>query len=105
MYVKIIDFLWEFYHNIREHEKYDPEYTMIYLIKSVKQIGEIIREERKRQKILQQDLADLSGVSSHFLSNLENGKPTTELQKVLHVLRNLGIEVQLKTRLPGDNAS
>jgi len=67
-------------------------------VQSVAQIGTLIRSERKRQKILQQDLADISGVSLHFLSNLENGKPTVEFQKVLQVLLNLGIEMELRTR-------
>ena len=67
-------------------------------IHSAEQIGELIRCERKRQKILQQDLADLSGVSLHFLSNLENGKTTVEFRKVLLVLRSLGIEMELHTR-------
>lgn len=68
------------------------------IIKDVSQIGQLIKKERKRQKILQQDLADLSGVSWHFLSNLENGKATVELDKVLHVLGALGIEMELRTR-------
>lgn len=71
---------------------------MIHSVMSVTEIGELIRAERKRQKILQQDLADLSGVSLHFLSNLENGKATVEFQKVLLVFRSLGIELQLITR-------
>jgi HTH-type transcriptional regulator / antitoxin HipB len=78
-------------------------FTYMNTIQSVTQIGELIRSERKRQKILQQDLADLSGVSLHFLSNLENGKPAVEFQKVLLVLRSLGIEMELKTRfLPNE---
>ncbi len=68
-------------------------------VQSAAQIGELIRLERKRQKILQQDLADLSGVSLHFLSNLENGKETVEFQKMLLVLNTLGIEMELKTRV------
>lgn len=67
-------------------------------VTDVSQIGQLIKKERKRQKILQQDLADLSGVSWHFLSNLENGKATVELQKVLLVLNALGIEMELITR-------
>lgn len=67
-------------------------------ITDVSQIGKLIKQERKRQTILQQDLADLSGVSWHFLSNLENGKKTVELGKVLLVLNTLGIEMQLATR-------
>ena len=68
-------------------------------VKNAEQIGKIIRKERKRQGILQQDLAELSGVSLHFLSNLENGKATVELQKVLLVLRSLGITLKLETRV------
>jgi len=67
-------------------------------IQSAEQIEKLIRSERKRQKILQQDLADLSGVSLHFLSNLENGKATVEFRKVLLVRRSLGIEMKLRTR-------
>lgn len=67
-------------------------------VTSVTQIGEAIRRERKRQGIMQRDLADLSGVSYHFLSNLENGKASSELQKVLKVLQSLGISVLLAPR-------
>ena len=74
-------------------------------IHSAEQIGEIIRYERKLQKILQQDLADLSGVSLHFLSNLENGKATVEFRKVLLGLRSLGIEMELRTRYTDNEVS
>ena len=67
-------------------------------IRSVTQIGELIRKERKRQDLVQRDLADLSGVSWHFLSNLENGKPTVELEKTMLVLRSLGIDIRLTAR-------
>lgn len=73
---------------------------MTLSIDSVEQIGKLIQTERKRQGIRQQDLADLSGVSWHFLSNLENGKTTVEFQKVLLVLRSLGIKIEMKTRSP-----
>jgi len=33
-----------------------------------------------------------------FISNLENGKPTLELGKVLHVLQCLGLEVAVTPR-------
>lgn len=66
---------------------------------SVHDLGTKIREERKRQSILQQDLADLSGVSCRFLSDLENGKPTVEFERVLKVLRALGITLLARTRI------
>ncbi len=78
---------------------------MTHSVLSVTEIGKLIRTERKRQKILQQDLADLSGVSLHFLSNLENGKASVEFQKVLLIFRSLGIEMQLTTRQAARNSS
>ena len=54
---------------------------MTLSIDSVEQIGKLIQTERKRQEIRQQDLADLSGVSWHFLSNLENEKPPLNPKK------------------------
>lgn len=66
---------------------------------SVHDLGRKIRAERKRQSILQQDLADLSGVSSRFLSDLENGKPTVEFESVLKVLRALGITLLASSRI------
>jgi len=80
-------------------------FVVIYPVLTVTEIGELIRTERKRQKIIQQDLADLSGVSLHFLSNLENGKASVEFQKVLLIFRSLGIEMQLTTRQTARNSS
>ena len=67
-------------------------------IKTADEIGIFIREERKKQGILQQDLAELSRVSIHFLSNLENGRQSAEMRKVFAVLRSLGISMHLETR-------
>ncbi|WP_428040612.1 hypothetical protein [Devosia psychrophila] len=40
----------------------------------------------------------MAGVGRRFLSELENGKPTAEIGKVLQVLTALGIDMQLKVR-------
>ena len=73
---------------------------MNYPIASASDIGNVIKMERKRQGVLQRDVAEMSGVSLHFLSNLENGKPAVELQKVLQVFLTLGISMQVITRQP-----
>ena len=67
-------------------------------IHSVSDIAVSIREERRRQRIRQQDLADLANVSCRFLSDLENAKPSVELLKVLAVLAALGLDLQILTR-------
>ena len=65
---------------------------------TVLEIAEIIQATRKQQGIKQQDLADLAGVSCRFLSDLENGKASVELGKVLAVLATLGLETLVHPR-------
>jgi HTH-type transcriptional regulator/antitoxin HipB len=45
--------------------------------------------------ITQKDLALTSGTGLRFIIDLEKGKPTCQLAKVLTVLQTLGIKVQL----------
>jgi len=59
-------------------------------------IGAKIREERKAQSLTQTELANLSGVSLNFLSQLEQGKPSVQMDKVLLVLEALGLNMELK---------
>lgn len=53
-------------------------------------LGQIIREERKAQGLLQDELAAASGVGVRFLVELEQGKPTAQLGRALTVLATLG---------------
>jgi len=53
-------------------------------------LGQIIREERKAQGLLQVELAAASGVGVRFLVELEQGKPTAQLGRALTVLATLG---------------
>jgi len=65
---------------------------------SVDDIGRLVRAHRKSQSATQAEFASLCGVGVRFISDLENGKPTTELGKVLHVLQSLGLEVSIQPR-------
>lgn len=65
---------------------------------SSQDVGAAVRAERKRQQLTQTQLAQLCGVSLSFISNLENGKPTTELQKTLKVISTLGLDVLVAKR-------
>ncbi|WP_172136169.1 helix-turn-helix domain-containing protein [Adlercreutzia sp. ZJ473] len=68
------------------------------LVSTVSDIGAAIRAERKSQNLTQTELADLCAVSLSFISNLENGKPTTELAKALNVINTLGFDMVLMKR-------
>jgi len=65
---------------------------------STEDIGKLVRKCRKDQSATQAELAALCGVGVRFISNLENGKATLELGKVLHVLTCLGLEVAVTPR-------
>ncbi|QKC89648.1 transcriptional regulator [Mesorhizobium sp. NZP2234] len=60
-------------------------------ITSPADLGRLVRAARKRRDFSQQQFADLAGVGRRFLSELENGKPTLELGKVLKVAGAAGI--------------
>ena len=65
------------------------------IIKSAQDIGKLVKEARKAQNFTQVQLAQLSNVGTRFLSDLENGKPTCEIDKVIKVLANLGIKLEV----------
>jgi HTH-type transcriptional regulator/antitoxin HipB len=62
---------------------------------SPRNIGEIVRKTRKALGVTQQSLALTSGTGSRFIIDLEKGKETCELGKVLTVLQTLGIRINL----------
>lgn len=60
-----------------------------------KTFGQAIRRARKAQGLTQQELAMTANTAPRFISDLENGKPTSQIGKALHVARCLGIQVEL----------
>lgn len=58
-------------------------------------LGLLVRRERKAQNLKQAELAAVSGVGVRFIVDLEAGKPTLQLGKVLQVIATLGCKVQI----------
>lgn len=67
-------------------------------VRLAQDIGDIVRASRKEQGATQAEFAALCGVGTRFISDLENGKATAELGKVLAVIQSLGLELQLQPR-------
>ncbi len=59
-----------------------------------------LRARRKELRLSQQDLAELAGVSVRFIHDLEAGKPSVQLDRLLAVARTLGLELQWRVRAP-----
>ena len=59
---------------------------------------EVTREQRERLALKQLDIAGLGNTGNRFIVDLENGKPTVQLQKVLDVMDLLGLEVVVRPK-------
>ena len=58
-------------------------------------IGGIVKTVRRTQNLTQADLALAAGVSTPFLSALENGKLTVRMDVLIRVLNTLNIRMDL----------
>ena len=60
------------------------------------ELGAAIRKRRKLLRLTQKQLAELSNCGSDFLYDLERGKPTVQLGKLVAVLEALGMKLEVK---------
>ena len=65
-------------------------------------VGKLVQTERKRQGLTQLQLAGLANTGIRFVSDLENGKGTVQLQKLLAVIAALGLGLYVHS--PWDEA-
>ena len=72
-----------------------PNIKYPYLVRLPEYIGPALAHKRKKEKMTQKDLADVTGTSVKFISNIEQGKSTARLDKVLDLVRAVGLRVYL----------
>ncbi|MCT9074214.1 helix-turn-helix transcriptional regulator [Cupriavidus gilardii] len=70
-------------------------------IRSSTELGAAIRQRREQLQLKQTDLAGLGGTGNRFVVDLERGKPTVQLQKVLDLMDLLGLEIVVKPKTSG----
>ena len=61
-------------------------------------LGSAIKERRKELNYTQKFLSEVTGLSSSNISDLEHGKETTEIGKVLFLINTLGLNFILEKR-------
>lgn len=64
-------------------------------IQDAQNLGQAIRQQRRRLKVTQKDLAMTSGTGLRFIIDLEKGKQTCQLGKALEVVRVLGLNLEI----------
>lgn len=67
----------------------------LIMIQTTEHLGRFIRQTRHHLGITQKDLALTAGTGLRFIIELENGKSTCQIGKILQVLQVLGIQINL----------
>ena len=61
-------------------------------------LGKVIRERRKELHYTQAYLAEFTGLSVTFISDVERGKKTAEIEKIIQLLHILGMDIFVERR-------
>lgn len=75
--------------------------AVMQMVRSAKQLGSFIHNERVRRGMSQQVLADLTGTGQKTISHIENGKEGTKLETIFSLLATLDLEMKLTARGKG----
>ncbi len=59
-------------------------------------VGPAIRKYRQEAGLTQAELADMAGLNRTYLSELEQGKETEQLRRILRILKLLGVRATLQ---------
>ncbi|WP_442776775.1 helix-turn-helix domain-containing protein [Sphaerotilus montanus] len=68
------------------------------MLRTAAEIGQVVRAQRQSQGLRQIDLAGIGNTGNRLIVDIEKGKPTVQLQKVLDVLELLGLEVTVRSK-------
>ncbi|SNT74639.1 transcriptional regulator, y4mF family [Amphiplicatus metriothermophilus] len=63
------------------------------MIDAPEDVGAMIRAARKARSLTQRELSEAAGVGLRFVIDVERGKQTSQIGKVLHLLRVLGVQL------------
>ncbi|WP_305045350.1 helix-turn-helix domain-containing protein [Geoalkalibacter sp.] len=73
----------------------EPQLTQVH---TPVELGRILRVKRKEQKLTLQDVSEHCGFSMRFISEVERGKPTAEIGKVMALLAVVGVDLFARSR-------
>lgn len=73
-----------------------PRPHMPFRLYTAASVGPAIRHYREQAGLTQAELADMAGLNRSYLSNLEQGKETEQMRRILRVLKLLGVRATLQ---------
>ncbi len=66
----------------------------------MKRLGKMVKQARQAQGLTQAQLAATAGVGVRFVRELEQGKPSCHIGKVLTVVAMLGMTIKIDGETP-----
>lgn len=70
---------------------------------TVEDLGALVRQARKHHRLTQAELALASGVGTRMVGDLENGKDTAQIGKILQIIAALGGRLSLEWNQVADD--
>ncbi len=67
-------------------------------VTDAKSFGAMLKSRRKQLGYTQSGISEMTGLSVSFLSELENGKKTVQLEKAIQVAMLLGLDLTMEAR-------
>jgi len=67
-------------------------------IETAGELGQLLRDNRMEQQFTLERVSGMTNIGMRFLSELERGKETAQLGKVLQIIHQLGLEVIIQPR-------
>jgi len=67
---------------------------------TIERLGREIRSARKSRGMTQQELADALGLTREYVHQLEVGRPTQQLTRLVRTMHSLGIDLVAQPRTP-----
>ena len=77
----------------KEMEEQLLHYRSLESIRPIGELADVLRTERKKQKLTLKDLSELSGISYSTLVKLESGDDAVNLKTLKQAARTLGVRL------------
>jgi len=77
--------------------------TRRFVVRSSADIGRVIAEARLERGLIQATLASRVGMERTYLARLEGGRSTIQIERVLALLRELGVTVTATLETTADD--
>jgi len=69
-----------------------------HVVRTALDVGQMVKRQRNDMKLRQLDVAGLANTGNRLIVDVENGRPTVQIQKVLDLLDILGLEVVIQPK-------